>query len=104
MSKGLEIITLFLTYHEERNINLSEEDNEGKEPINILSIREKSNPRLKEALLDVRLLMQARVQIYATDATLPRENQDICADENQDILDDLDYIHCETDESSSESD
>ena len=99
-----EIITLFLTYHEERNINLSEEDNEGKEPINILSIREKSNPRLKEALLDVRLLMQARVQIYATDATLPRENQDICADENQDILDDLDYIHCETDESSSESD
>ena len=87
-----EIITLFLTYHEERNIHLSERDDKGEEPIHILSMREKSNnEQLNEVFFN---LMTARAQINCTlDPPEKAESQGV---EN---TDDLEYIYG-TDESS----
>ena len=93
------IIRLFLTYHEERNINLSILDNEGKNPLCILSEREKANPnaKLNEVMLD---LITSGAQINATlDPTPDKPDKDDSHD-SQDFWSNLEYLHHDTDESS----
>ena len=93
------IIRLFLTYHEERDINLSILDNEGKNPLSILLEREKANPnaKLNEVILGM-ITSAARCIRY----TVGPDKED--KDDSQDLWSNLEYLDLGTNDEFSVSD